>query len=206
MAACTSARSKTPASAPYWAWRTICRSRSPSSSASAGVEPRLQRVVDLVRLLEEMLAQAQVVLLAVPGQPSGARRRATSQGSPYGTGEVGRALQGGQEPGPRSRSAWPELANGGVGRPGEAEDRDGRRGRASAATRSGSGRARRGRAARSDGTSPPRGRRVRPPRLIRGLARMGSGTAPGTMSRGQPGSNGRTRRAARPSTCSPSAR
>ena len=65
-AAWTSARSKTPASAASWAWRMTWSSRSPSSSARAGVAPAFERVVDLVRLLEQVLPQRRVGLLAVP--------------------------------------------------------------------------------------------------------------------------------------------
>ena len=64
--ALTSVRSKTPASAASWAWRMTWRSRSPSSSASAGVAPAAERVVDLVRLLEEVAPERLVGLLAVP--------------------------------------------------------------------------------------------------------------------------------------------
>src|SRR6185503_1235338 len=39
IAALTSVRSKTPASAASWAWRTTCSRRSPNSSARAGVAP-----------------------------------------------------------------------------------------------------------------------------------------------------------------------
>ena len=96
----TSARSNTPASAASCACRITWRSRSPSSSASAGVAPVLEGVVDLVRLLEQVLAQRGVGLLPVPRtavglaqavadvghRPRARRRRARARWAPRTAG------------------------------------------------------------------------------------------------------------------------
>ncbi len=97
MERCTSARSKTPASAAYCACRTICRSRSPSSSARPGRGAVLERVVDLVGLLEQERLQRLVVLLAVPGAAVGLPQPMHEPGQAEGAGDVGIVGEGRQQ-------------------------------------------------------------------------------------------------------------
>ena len=66
IAAHTSVMSNTPSSAASCAWRTTWSSRSPSSPGELRRRAGLERVVDLVGLLEEVVAQRLVGLLAVP--------------------------------------------------------------------------------------------------------------------------------------------
>ena len=151
IAAWTSVRSKTPASAASWAWRTTCSSRSPSSPASSGVAPRLERVVDLVGLLEQVVAQRGVGLLAVPraavglAQPvadPGHRPRSRRRPARARRGEVAGRRRGPPRRAPRRSSPRPSR----TGRP------DGPPGRAGGGRRA--GRRRRGRAARAAAPAP----------------------------------------------------
>ena len=130
-ARCTSARSKTPASAAYCACSTICRSRSPSSSARSGRRAALQRVVDLVGLLEQEGAQRQVVLLAVPGTAVRLAQAVHEPGQAEGAGHVEVVGQRRQQDGAAASAAASARADRGVTR--AAEDRVVRRDRDAAA-------------------------------------------------------------------------
>ena len=87
IAALTSVRSKTPSSAASWAWRTTWSRRSPSSSARAGVAPGAERVVDLVRLLEEVVPERLVGLLAIPRAAVGQAQAGRDPGHRPGAGD-----------------------------------------------------------------------------------------------------------------------
>ena len=56
----------------------------------------LERVVDLVRLLEQELAQGQVVLLAIPRAAVGRAQAAESQGTPTGWPMASSGASGGR--------------------------------------------------------------------------------------------------------------
>ena len=179
-AAWTSARSKTPASAASWAWRTTCSSRSPSSSASSGGRAALERVVDLVGLLEQVLAQRGVGLLAVPRAAVGlAQPVARSRASPRARRRPARARPARGRAAP-ARSRGVELADGRRPRPprtGRPDDPPGRAG--------GGRRAGRRRRAVPPGQGSARGAGAR---RVAGAARRAARA--GTISSGRDGSIG----------------
>ena len=157
IAACTSARSNTPASAASWAWSTTWSHRSPSSPGQLGRRAIGQGVIDLVGLLEEVLAQRLVGLFAVPGTAIREAQAGRDPGHrPWpGEGHLGRegrkVDRGRQRVGPeradRRPVGRPEPADRVVRRiePADVVDRVGRsRARAAGKRRSGRGVAARG--------------------------------------------------------------
>ena len=197
MARCTSDRSKTPASAAYWAWSTIWSSRSPSSSARSGRGAALERVVDLVRLLQQERPQRQVVLLAVPGAAVGRAQAVDEPGEPERAGRRCERVGQWRQQVRRRRPARPRQRRRPVPSPVEARAPGGRAGRGAAAARPGRRRGRGGRAgsARVDAAgcrraarrggqragAPRRGRRAGRPG---GRGRRPAGRRPGRRQRG----------------------